>query len=62
MWGIPPSRLMIFSKMEIAFDLNKHQYDQLDSLVGIDESPKQLIADTRILITAKYHKSQSYYY
>jgi len=53
-WVIPPGDSAEFvAQMEKVLDVYKRPYDSLHPLVCMDESPRQLIRETRIPISAK---------
>lgn len=53
-WVIPPEQSCEFvAQMEKVLDAYKRPYDPLRPLVCMDESPRQLIRDTRLPLVAK---------
>jgi hypothetical protein len=53
-WVIPPKKDGDFAaNMENALDVNKRPYNEANPVVCMDESPKQLIKETRVRIPMK---------
>ena len=60
-WCIPPESSGKFvAAMEDILDVYKRPYDPARPVVGMDETPKQLVADVRTPITAKQGYPQRY--
>ncbi|WP_321431151.1 IS630 family transposase [uncultured Methanolobus sp.] len=62
-WVIPPKQNSSFvAQMEMVLDVYKRAYSALFPVVCMDESPKQLISETRNRIPASFGKPEKYDY
>lgn len=53
-WVIPPEQSGVFvAAMETVLDVYKRPYDPRNPVIGMDESPKQLIGETRLPLPAR---------
>jgi len=62
-WVIPPEQNSSFvANMEMVLDVYKRPFDPRNPVICMDESPKQLIAETRIPVPCSLGKPAKYDY